>query len=203
MITFANKSTHIQLLITGFIVLIGLYLYLTIKDIKRLNIDLSKTNNDVISLSTIISRLKNEIDQLKNGNSLHNNMIQSLLDKDADSLESVTEEDDEDDEQDNDEDEEDENIADDIKELVDSIPEDIIEDVEPEVPISQVQEEKIDSVPESDSLQSTEPLGNKMPDYKIKELHQMKIDQLKNIAKEYKVSTKGTKDAIISRLSEK
>jgi chromosome segregation ATPase len=185
MITFANKSTHIQLLITGFIVLIGLYLYLTIKDIKRLNIDLSKTNNDVISLSTIISRLKNEIDQLKNDNSLHNNMIQSLLDINADS-ESITEEEDE---QDDDEDEEepDENIADDIKELVDSIPEDIIEDVPPETSI----------------IQESETSLNRLPDLKRKELENIQIDQLKNIAKEYKMSTKGTKDTIIDRLSPK
>lgn len=218
-----NKSTHLMILFTFAIIFVVLYLYYTINDVKRMSNELKKITSDVQKINLDIQGLNGALNNL---NLATNNLIiqkqpqqiSSVVVKPVNSQSSGAKNDSSCQKQSpsalindlEDDDEDDDATSVNTEELKNIINEN--DDVEEET--SEVEKKKesvipIDDVSDDDESDDNDDLELEATSALLKsvatpietiDFHKLKYEELKDLCKKNGISTKGTKDQLISKL---
>lgn len=204
-----NKSTHLMILFTFAIIFVVLYLYYTINDVKRMSNELKKITSDVQKINLDIQGLNGALNNLNLAtNNLivqkqsHQNTTASVqvvakpvnnsqscqIKQSSTALINDLEDDDEDDDA----------TSVNTEELKNIINEN---DGEEEEEKSSESEKKESIIPTDGVSDADESDDN--DDLKLEEtvdFHKLKYEELKDLCKKKGISTKGTKDQLISKL---
>lgn len=196
-----NKSTHLMILFSFTIIFVALYLYYTINDVKRMSNELKKINTDIQKLNMDIQGLNGSLNNL---NLATNNLIiqkespavvKPINQKQSPSVE-VNNLDDEDD------DDATSVNTEDLKNIINEN-----DDVEEEDVSKSEPEKKKDVLPvndddESDDNDDNDDLEEEDINTPVEliDFQKLKYEELKDLCKKKGISTKGTKDQLISKL---
>lgn len=193
-----NKTTHLMILFTFAIVFVVFYLYYTINDVKRLSSDVRKLSTDVSKLNQDLTNIIGSLGSLKNDvpagvkvNPLVVPISVPVVEPQVEAVvgtkgtELVLESDSED---------EDDGSSVNTDELKKIITENDIEDEQEQEPETTELEQHSDPEPEVESDPVQELLKEGI------NFKNLKYEELKDLCKKNSLSTKGTKDQLISRL---
>lgn len=193
-----NKSTHMLILMTFTIVFVVVYMYYTIKDVKKMYTEVKKHEQDIQNLQKLdgdIKEMKNILSMIMGSgpmpdqimmphnatavqyappppphvSSKHPHPPRSQMADDA-------------------------SIAtDDIKKLVDD--DDMLDE---DMEIVPTEDETV--LVQENACEQVQEAANVSDEYTEEQLKNMKFDDLKEIAKKKKVSIKGTRESLITRI---
>ncbi len=190
-----DKNTHLAILFTFAVIFIVFYLYHTIQDLKKVQNELTKINNDILTLkrnSAVIDRLENdrlsrEINKNQvNINKLNNNPNTIIYTTN----ETETEKD------------ETHNLQEDNESVQTKELEDILNN-------SSSSSSDTESVSENDNLEVSknahieiEEENEEVEEIEKIDLHSLTLEELKELCKKHGLSTKGSKSVLKERLNE-
>jgi len=211
-----NKSTHLMILFTFAIIFVVLYLYYTINDVKRMSNELKKITSDVQKINLDIQGLNVALNNL---NLATNNLIiqkqpqtqqiSSVFVKPVNSQSSGAKNDSSCQKQSpsalindlEDDDEDDDATSVNTEELKNIINEN--DDVEEETSEVEKKKESVipnDDVSDDDESDDNDDLELEATPAETIDFHKLKYEELKDLCKKNGISTKGTKDQLISKL---
>lgn len=196
-----DKKTHLTILFTFAVVFIVIYLYYTIRDVRKVQVDVKKLQDElavVKTLSTTVGAMKAEIEEMKNTKHVRANIDIANLPAPSTVVsvqeavqETVQEESVEADVQE--EDDVSSVNTDEIRDILDGEDEEEEPHKEDEDD-TEVSDEQEGAVEEVDGT----PGQTKSPE----ELKNMKVDELKELCRSYNLSTKGNKNDLLVRVFE-
>lgn len=180
-----NKLTHFMIIVFLAVTFIVIYLYYTIKDVKKISADVQKLSKDVLSLSQSISSITSSLlthapvcYAPSTGSTTLNPPPPITPPNVQITVQQSFQPDDE-------------SVVDDLHQIIETIDDETTkEDTEGNVDILTVSEEK----------EVAEKEDQEQPKIDAKELKNLSYEALKKYCKEHGIDSKGNKDALISKI---
>lgn len=178
-----NQTTHILILFTFVIIFVGFYLYHTIADVKRLNVEVKKLTTDLQNIANGLSNISKELSEVRQCDNQTCSIQQVPLEVTQTTIKSEQE----------------------PKVVINKILENEDDDDSSSVNTEELKKIINDDVEEEDEEEQEEDeifeeIIKSEPQFTHEELDKKKLPEIKDLCRLKGLETKGTKEQLISKL---